>query len=186
LLREKRGLSMKELSLRAGLNQSTMQKLLSTTTSPSIATFMAIARELGVSPAFLLTGDEAFKVEVPVVGIVSAGEFWDPSSDAAPRSIEFDIGDGTPIAIEVRGDSMSPVYRSGDVLICERRTTKHADNLIGRDCVIKTVDGIGYIKILRRGSRPGVYSLKSYNPISPDIDDVSIDWAAPISWVKRV
>lgn len=80
---------------------------------------------------------------------------------------------------------MSPVYRSGDMLICSRQTTKHLDNLINLDCVVMTADGDGYIKILKRGTRRGCVTLKSYNPHFDDIENVQLLWVAPILWVRR-
>ena len=88
------------------------------------------------------------------------------------------------ITIEIRGDSMSPVYRSGDKLIC-RRHLRAFDNLIGLDCAVLTEDGQGYVKILRRGTRPNRYNLKSYNVAQEDIENVKLAWAAPVVWIKR-
>lgn len=184
------GLTMKALSLRAGMSAATVHTWFrgaggSRAVSPSIDNFIAIAEALGVSPEYLLTGGEAPRFLVPVVGIASAGEGWTAQPDTSADPLEMEIGDGDPVAIQVRGDSMSPVYRNGDTLVCHRRGGRYADNLIGKDCVVLTATGEGYVKILRRGSRPGVYALKSYNPTFEDIEDVALRWVAPVIWIKR-
>lgn len=189
------GMTDQELSVRAGLNRSTVNTYLSQKrdkartkkpASPSIDNFIAMAKAVNLSPAYLLMGEEPFRIDIPVVGIVSAGEGFVPTDDDGRLGpVHFDVGDANVIAIEVRGDSMAPVYRQGDTLICHRTAARHADNLIGRDCAVRTRNGEHYIKILKRGSRVGLFTLRSFNPAHEDIEDVQIDWAAPVAWVKR-
>ena len=176
---------MKRLSLKAGLGETTVRDIIERGRTPSIDNFVAIADALGVSPAFLLQGEERMRFKVPTVGIVSGGEGWTPVDGAQLDPLEFDFTDHDVIGLEVRGDSMSPVYRDGDYLVCHRRTGQYVHNLIGCDCIIRTKNGDNYVKILKRGSRHGLFTLKSYNPVFDDIDDVAIEWAAPIVWIKR-
>lgn len=182
---EEQGLTMKALSLRAGLSASTMQSYITDGHSPSIDKFLRIADALGVSPEYLLTGGATRTVSIPIVGIVSAGEGWAHVDPGHGDAVVFEAGDSDLIAIDVRGDSMSPVYRNGDTLVCRRRPGRFGDNLIGRDCVVLTRAGEGYVKILRRGSRPGFFNLTSYNPVFDAVEDVQLQWIAPIAWIKR-
>lgn len=152
---------------------------------PTIDNFLAICKGLGVSPSQLLEEGESFAPSIAVVGYVSGGEGWTPVDANTAETVELDIARVDTIAVEVRGDSMSPVYRSGDKLICQRHYGPHLDNFIGRDCVIQTRDGDHFIKILKRGTKPNRMTLKSYNPLVDDIEDVAIAWAAPVLWVKR-
>lgn len=185
IIAETPGLTMKGLSLKAGLNASTVRTLLTRGSSPTAETLIAVANALGVSPNYLLTGDEGSVVSIPIVGIASGGEGWVPIEDGGNGSVEFELGAHDTIAIEVRGNSMSPVYRSGDVLICHRQFGSNADNLIGLDCVMRTTEGNHYVKILNRGSRTGRFNLRSYDPSERDIEDVALTWIAPVRWVKR-
>lgn len=187
MIDETPGLTMKSLSLKAGLHASTLQSILKRGASPSVDNFVAIAKALGVSPIRLLEGDERFRLSVPVVGIVgAAGEGWQPVDEAhASDEVGFDLGSHDTVAFEVRGDSMAPVYRNGDFLICSRQYGPHADNLIGKDCLIKTAKNECFVKILKRGSRTGRFNLKSYNPVHDDIEDVTLQWVAPVVWIKR-
>lgn len=41
------------------------------------------------------------------------------------------------------------------------------------------------MKTVHRGTRKGVFRLRSYNPSYEDIEDVALEWAAPITHVIR-
>jgi SOS-response transcriptional repressor LexA len=183
IIEETPGLTMKGVSLKAGLDASAVSKIMKGV-SPSVDTFIAICGAINMSPLELL-GGERLAVSVPVVGIVSAGEGWTAIDDGGHDAVEFDLGQHDTIGVEVRGDSMVPVYRSGDTLICHRQYGPHADNLIGLDCVVRTADGRNFVKILRRGTRPGRFNLRSYNSAVDDIEDVALAWVAPVAWIKR-
>lgn len=171
-------------SLRSGLNETAVRDAIRHG-NPTVETVLALARAANVSPAYLLFGEHPPESHIPVQGIVSAGEGWEIPDGARFDPVEFTV-DGTDVfAIEIRGDSMTPVYRSGDFLICSRHTGVHLDNLIGLDCVVLTAGGKGFVKILKRGLRPHRFTLKSYNPRFDDIENVELKWAAPIQWVKR-
>lgn len=178
------GLTMKGLSLKAGLSETAVRDIVKRGTSPSIDGFLAICGALGVTPGFLLYGKDAYMALVPIVGDTSPNESWVPSV-REDRKMPFDLADEDPIAIRVRGNDMAPAYREGDTLICHRRVGKYIDNLVNLDCAVKLLSGACYIKILKRGTKPGLYTLKSYNPRIDDIPDTKIEWAAPVVWVRR-
>jgi phage repressor protein C with HTH and peptisase S24 domain len=187
LIDETPGLSMKGVSLRAKLGATAVHDILERGADPKISTLTAIATALGV-PLTTLLGDEApVHSSIPIVGFVSAGEGWTPIDNATGPDdvVDFDLGAHDAIGIEVRGDSMAPVYRNGDYLVCYRQFGTNADNCIGLDCVVRTQDGRHFVKILKRGSRPGRFNLKSYNPVADDIEDVTLSWVAPVAWIRR-
>ena len=160
-----------------------------------IETLEQYARAFRVRPEYLAFGAEQ-EVQmpdpqhVPVIGYIGAGEEWFPIDDhergAGLDEISMELAhDVDPIAIWVRGDSMEPVYREGDALICSRWQGAEIRNLINEDVVVRTADGRGYLKILLKGSRPDKFRLRSYNPTYHDIEDVALEWAAPIAWIRR-
>lgn len=179
------GMSMKDASLAAGMNHSAVSEYLGAKKKvPSIENFLAICEAVGVSPVKILGGMDQPQ-RVPVLGIVSGGEGWTAIDEHKADPIEFTAGDDDLIGFEVRGDSMEPAFRDGDFLVCQRRTGRHAHNLLNSDCVVKTVTGGQYVKILKRGRQPGLFTLKSYNPRFDDIIDVQIEWAARVIWIRR-
>lgn len=122
--------------------------------------------------------------EINLVGYIGAGE----------RIYHFGVGEtrisvpappdvARGIAAEVRGDSMLPVYRHGDLVIGTEYLGEIA-SLVGRDCFVQVVDGPLYLKVLRKGTK-GKFNLESYNEDSPLITNQAIDWVAPVAWVKR-
>lgn len=181
------GFSMKRLSQRAGLGESYVRDILNRDREPSVENLQKIADLLNVSVAWIVNGEDGvMHVKIPVVGYASAGEGWTPFDESnVGETIAFELNGPDYIGIQVRGDSMSPVFRDGDHLLCRRTTSPNVDNFIGLECVLRTTAGENYVKILARGSRPGRFNLRSYNPLFRDIEDVKIEWIAPILWVKR-
>ena len=148
---------------------------------------LRLADALGVTESWLRFEVGPAVVRIPVVGRVAAGESFLPFDDNPLGSgydeIEFTLDDADPIAIEVRGESMLPVYRPGDYLLCSRRRGIEIQSCLNKDCVVKTDQGEGYVKKLIHGSSVNSFTLLSYNA-SP-IENVRLLWAAPIIWVKR-
>lgn len=177
---------MKSLSLRAGLTESAIRDAIGRGRSPSIDNFVKMAEALGVSPVWLLQGDERFRLKIPTIGVAGDGETWiAPSGRQASSALDIDIAGSDLICVRVVGNGLSPTYRNGDELLCQRKTGAHADNLIGLDCVIETKDGRRYIKVIGKGKGPNLYDLRSLNPVLKDVENVVIAWAAPIVMVKR-
>lgn len=178
-------LDMKAISLRAGLGATFVRDILERGRQPSVDNFVAVCGAIGVSPLALIYGDEVPRIDVPVVGSISNGEDWSASPEAAISPLELTLAGEDLVGIDVIGDRLSPAYRNGDLLLGHRQFGKYLDNIIGLDCIVRTTEGKGHIKILKRGTRPGRYTLKSIRPLIDDIENVAIEWAAPIKWIKR-
>lgn len=187
----RRGWSQAELARRANEDEQRLYKWLQgRVAQPRGDAILRLAKALGVSPIWLQHGVGSVYSTLPVVGYVSAGEAWVPFSDHAVGNgydeVSFTLEeDEDLIAIEVRGTSMSPVYRPGDRIICNRQSGNNIHAALGRDCVVLTASGDGYLKRLARGTQPGSFTLRSYNPDFPDLEDVQVDWVAPVAWIKR-
>jgi len=118
--------------------------------------------------------------EVRVVGYVGAGAEVHAIDDHEKGAgldvvqVDFPVRHGT-VGVIVRGDSMLPMFEDGD-LVGYLRDAAGPEQLIGKICVVKVQDGPTYIKRLKRGSEPGLYTLVSAN--ARDIEDVDVEWAA--------
>jgi hypothetical protein len=174
---------MKGWSLDAGLNETAVRDAI-LKGNPTYETLKALARVQSMSVTDLIGGNEPQRTEIKVVGIVSAGDGW-TNHDVNLGSVDFAANGRDMIALQIRGDSMFPVYRNGDYLICERKFGPDFRSLVNLDCVVKTKAGEGFVKKLLKGSKVGRFNLKSYNVGFDEIRDVEIEWAAPIQWVKR-
>lgn len=120
---------------------------------------------------------------VPVKGYIGAGgeveaiDGTDIGWIEAPREAASNT-----VAAIVRGLSMLPAYEEGTVLFWSRLLPP--EEMVNRRCIVQLVDGRIMVKTLRPGSKPGLWTLVSFNPAYADIEDVAVDWAAKIDWTK--
>lgn len=124
-LRERYGYSQAELSEKVGYRgKSTISKIESGQRDISQSMIQRFASVFGVSPTYLIYGEETERtVRVPVYGRIAAG---------IPISAITDIEDyeeisaalaeqGEYLALKIHGDSMEPRIREGDVIIIRRQ-----------------------------------------------------------------
>lgn len=162
-------------ALGKSVDRAAVNKMLKGTRAISAEELLAIEQ---------ITGKSApTKITVPLKGRVGAGQAVEPLDD---NSIEFvdaprDANTGT-VAVEVFGESMHPAYESGTLLFYSK--TLPPQELINRRCVVKLDDGRVFVKVLRTGSDAGLWTLQSLNSLYPDIEDVAVEWAASIDWIK--
>lgn len=119
--------------------------------------------------------------EVELFGFVGAGQavyqFEDGGGGYVEAPLERRAG---TVAVEVRGNSMLPLYEDGTLLYYSRHLPP--EDMVGRRVIAKLADERVLVKTLRRGSERGLWTLVSLN--APDIEDVAIQWVAPIDWIK--
>lgn len=144
----------------------------------------------GAGPEMAFTPDEGAqatgvdaKGRLPLIGFIGAGDkLYHFGIGETRLSEEAPPGVRRGLVAEVRGQSMLPVYRNGDMVVGAEHPGK-IEELVGRDCFVQVVDGPLYLKILRRGAK-GRFNLESYND-SAIIANQAVEWAAPVVWVKR-
>lgn len=183
-----KGWGASELARRTDIEPSLLYKYIhGRVAQPRGDALTRLATAMGVNEQWLRDGSGPHYSRFPVVGYVGAGENFIPYDDLAKGAgydqLEFDVESGDPIAVQVRGSSMEPVYRPGDHLICSRAGGVDENSFLGRDCVVMLETGEGYVKRVVRGSGPGRYTLLSY--AAAPIENVALLWAAPIVWVRR-
>jgi phage repressor protein C with HTH and peptisase S24 domain len=114
-----------------------------------------------------------------VVGYVGAGAAVIPIDAEEMDEVPAPTSQYPVEAVVVRGYSMYPVYEDGELLFYEVRHVDLAD-MVGKNAVVKLEDGRMLVKKLRRGSEPGLWTLESI--AAPLIENVAIEWAAPVRW----
>jgi len=185
---QRRGWSQAELARRSGVGIEKIRKYVQgKVEQPRGDAVQRLADALEVHPLWLRDGVGPEAAAVPLVGYVGAGEAFLPVDDLAQgealEGIELSLDGADPIAVEVRGNSMLPVYRPGDRLLCSRYRGADIAACVGRDCIVRLASGEGFIKKLAKGSRAGLFTLLSYN--AEPIVDVALDWCAPVVWIRR-
>ncbi len=137
LLRKQKMMTQSEVALLLSITPQAYAHYEQGYTMPDIITCKRIAAIFGVSIEVLL-GDKPLEtskaVKIPVLGVIPAGmpieaiedilDYEDISEDMARR--------GSYFALKVRGDSMTPTVKDGDVVIVRQQET--AEN--GQICVV--------------------------------------------------
>lgn len=179
--RQRLGWSQEQLARAAGTKQANVHRIESSEVTHS-RYLPAIMKALGLSES----APQLQPQLVPIVGYVgAAAEVFAIDDHEKGGGLDFvDVPAGvmsmSSVAVIVRGDSMLPVYRSGDTVFYDRQYKGNLDHLVGKTCVIKLLDGRTLIKDLYRTD--GTYTLISHN--APPIMG-AIEWAAPVAWIKK-
>lgn len=163
-----------------GVSQATVSKWLSGKAKPEIHHWLAV-RSFMAHHGY---ADGETVPTVPLQGFVGAGAVVLPlEGDGALEYIEpaFPMPAGT-VCVQVRGDSMYPRYQDGETIYFRAETANPAD-LVGRESVVKLVDGRMLVKIIRKGTAANLYRLESWN--APPIEDVEIAFASQVFFVDR-
>jgi hypothetical protein len=148
------------------------------------------AKKLSVDAYWLVDGKVPVApkdAKTPVVGYIGAGAEVFAIDDHAKGAGMDEVpapqdATGHEVAVIVRGDSMYPAYSDGDVLYYDGHEDT-MDKALGRECAVKLEDGRILVKMVNRGSALHQYTLTSHN--APPIQDVRIEWAARIRWVRK-
>ncbi|AUG52109.1 S24 family peptidase [Thalassospira marina] len=191
---EEKGLSPSGLARLAQLDPTTFNRSKRNTatgkprwpSTESIAKVLSAANVTFREFSELMDGNAAGRV--PVIGFAQAGNrgFFDDAGypvGGAWEDITFPaLHDPTAYGLRISGDSMSPVFRDGDLII-----VSPASNIRPRDrVVVKTREGEVMAKELVRRGAMGL-ELKSLNPDYEDryIDAQNLDWIARILWCSQ-
>lgn len=172
-----KGVKPTALSLAVGRNRTLVKDLLEKSSDIQISTLVKLAGALDVPVSDLLAAPR-----VPIVGYIGAGGeviYEDMGNDETvlrPPGIS-----GTLIALIVRGSSMLPKYRDGDIIYIQRNHDGILPEYVGEDCAVRLVTGETYIKQLMLGSEEGRFTLLSLN--APPIENVEVEWATLVRFV---
>lgn len=151
------------------------------------------AKRFSVSFGWLMTGDGTPEpgMLIPIVGYIGAGEEIFSIDDVAMGGGSLDETIFAPpglrpeaVGVIVRGDSMYPDLDPDDVIVYDRRYEADIEKFLGRRVVVGLTDGRRFVKRLRTGKRSGLYNLESSDKRTALIENVKVQWVAPIAWIK--
>lgn len=180
------------VSRQAGLDVSTIRKLLKgDVRTPKRENAERIASQLGMTVDEIVAagrGDLA-KIKGPTVavpGFAGAGDEVDLMDDYAKGDGMYHVAcppQLSPhgiVALEIRGDSMEPVYQGGGIIFYTRDAMGVPNEAAGKICIAEDADGKVWLKHVKLGGEPGLYHLISLNQSVPPMYDRTLKWAAPI------
>lgn len=175
--------SMAEAARRYGIGYEMFKAIMAGKRNLTVENARKVARYHRVAVGWILTGEGAPKsaLMVPLQGRIGAGQEMMLFEDNT-ETVEGFFDTDTTTAFEVQGDSMLPVARAGDIAFFGP-STRDLRHLLHRECAVVLEDGRRFFKILQNGSRPGLYSLASYNGAT--IQDVEVHSAGPFLGVMR-
>jgi len=125
---------------------------------------------------------------IPLIGLAQAGAegYFDdggyPVGGGWDESSVPEVGDPNAYALEIHGDSMTPVFRDGDlVIVSPAAPVRRGDRV-----VVRTQQGEVMAKELKRQSARRV-ELRSLNPLHPDFafDLAELAWMHRIVWASQ-
>jgi len=178
------GKTQADFARELGVTQSTVSRWLSGKAKPEVQHWIAVRAFLARHGNASHETDIA-RPTVPLIGAVGAGAMIVPldNGDSPLDYVEpaVPMPTGT-VCVQVKGNSMYPRYFDGE-LIYYRSEPSDAAAVIGRECVVKLADVRMLVKILRRGSSNDLFTLESWN--APPIEDVVVEYAAPVTFVDR-
>lgn len=147
-------------------------------TDPKEVFVRAAARYFRVTPEYLRYGHSTSRIE-RVTGRVGAGGRVEAVEIELGREIEIPATWDDATLLEIAGDSCWPIYESRDIIVIRGQRRLVEEECLRKMCVVETADGLGFVKRIRRGSHPGLYTLDSPN-LAP-IEDVRVVSARPVA-----
>jgi phage repressor protein C with HTH and peptisase S24 domain len=199
LLAKKRGMSSSGLAKRAGLDPTTFNRSKRESANGKLRwpSTESIAKVLTATDASLdefvslVSKAGAHKVParlIPLIGFAQAGSdgYFDDAgfpAGAGWEEIAFpDVGDPHAYALEVTGESMTPVYRDGDrIIVSPDASTRRGDRV-----VVRTTSGEVMAKELSRLTAKRV-ELTSFHPDYPErsLDLAEVQFMHRIIWASQ-
>jgi phage repressor protein C with HTH and peptisase S24 domain len=190
------GLSPSGLAKRAGLDPTTFNRSKRVTSdgrerwpsTESIAKALAAADSSFGSFARLIDEDAADSRSVPLLGLAMAGasgafdEAGLPSGKGWTETALPIAGDGHGFALEISGDALAPVYRSGDIILVSPGTPIRKGDRV----VVKTRKGEMLVATLKRRTA-GALDLQPLEAAQAARTIVTgdIGWIARIVWASQ-
>jgi plasmid maintenance system antidote protein VapI len=204
---------LRGLMSKAGVSQADLAKVLNKTPAVVTNLFNGV-RELKAQEVIRISawlgksvGEIMGQNKLSLTGYVDdAGEvrlYSDRNDGLQGESVDCPPGlnPASTVAIRIKGDSMYPVFHKGwtvfytserDIQIPIIRdgfqvpynppSDEPMSEFIGKPCIVKLKDGRSMLRTLKNGTQLGRYTLASYN--APDLEDVEIEWAAKIVYIK--
>lgn len=181
--REELGLTKTDAARLLKTSKQHYGRLESGETSLDQAWLARLAKVFKCRPVDLLPELGAGPPTAPLVGFVGAGEQVINFDDGVFDQVESPPGTSNVHVVCVRGDSMWPAYREGDLLFFEPTDTMDPGKCLYRDCIVQVLGGPTYVKRIIPGSDADTFTLTSYR--APELLGVKVQWASPVLWVKR-
>ncbi|WP_370342928.1 S24 family peptidase [Pararhodobacter marinus] len=184
------GRSLRSIAIDAGVSYEQLKNLKQgKSQKTNVDDAMKIAAVFGVNLEQFYRGQ--FSSDVPLIAVagrVGAGaqvdlvDAFEKGDGLYHVACPAEISPRGVVAVEVEGDSMTPIYQPGEILFYSRDALGIPTEAIGRICVCEDDAGKAWVKVVRVGREEGTFSLISLNPEAENIHGVRLKWAAPVKF----
>lgn len=177
---KEQGLTQEQIGERLNVSGMSVNVLLNGKRNFGVKSAMDWSREFGFNPMWLMTGEgEMLKGESPIPdNIVLIPHINMDSRGGNSPNVEIDcveyaieqlpfsrsVAQEGDVAISISGDSMSPRYPSGSIVLVRPIPTWREYIELGATYVIELQDGRRVIKVIKKGSDREHFQLCSVNP----------------------
>lgn len=186
--RKAKGWKRPELAKRMGTSPQQIERLEKGMRNLKQEWIDKAASAFGVEPSAIITPIQG--AELPVVGFVGAGGEVAFEDSYAKGDGMYSVAPlpgmemSGVIGLEVRGDSMYPIFRNGHIVFIARDEWEHVEDDALLDwAVCRLADGRTLLKEIRPSHVVGKYDLISQN--APPIEAVELVWATPVVGHRR-
>lgn len=145
-------------------------------------TDLGTAEAVSVSRAFPNKVQKKYSIAGYVAGAdrVVIFDDCDPEKEG---DVNLPFSDYDGLIFRVRGESMSPRYKPGELVGARLPGTgKLAVKMIGRDVIARLADGQTVLKTVGAGPSINRFVLSSVNTLVPPIYDPELEWVAPVDF----
>lgn len=168
-LMEDKSIKPKALADMMDVDTSYISQLRSSHRNPGRETLIKLSRALNLTMDDFVTSSNIERANVPegcipVISLVQAGK-WNEAIDSYPPGvsdewIQYETKNKGVFALKVKGTSMEPEYRDGDLIIVNPQTEAH----VGDDVIAKYGDQVTFkrLKIYKPGE---MVMLSPLNPV---------------------
>lgn len=185
--RDELGLTNAELARRAGIKPTMLHDILERGTTPSVENLFKISRALHFTLSELYEGTvTSVTHRVKITGECEGAAVVDSKSGTQPDDVVVTLPTDGVESIRIVGDLFEASgYRRGDVICGVKHPPTAANSLVGKDCIIATLDGTRMIAHPVKQTGPSAYNLRFLHRSQPDREHVQLAWAAPITMIVR-
>lgn len=200
-IRLKKGISQNSLAKKAGISQSGLSAIESGESSPSFSVLSLIAKALNLDPSGLMMDTDGASsnspwnengidiaprkkgIKIPVLGRVAAGIPVEAVQDVIDyEEIDEEMAKtGEFFALQIKGDSMEPRIKSGDVVIVRKQDVVDSGEIA---IVMVNGDDATCKKFVKHKNGVSLVSMNpAYTPMFYTMDEVE---SLPVRVLGRV
>lgn len=159
-------MSQVELARRIGRHQTAIGPYERDEYEPPREVVEKLALVLETSPEYLYFGRSPTQIALSVVGRIGRAGLLEPAPESMLELVR--LRDQHMLGYRVLDDSMTPVFRPGQIVLALAAAEGEPEAIVGRDALIELGDGRTFLRRLFPSATSGRYDLAAYNaPLLP-------------------